>query len=110
MDIDFKNEKLRKIFNSKKGLKKAYGKNAETIMKRMAFLSASANLSLVPSDPPFGCHPLKGDRKGQFAVYLKHPFRLVFTANHSPVPVKPDGVVDIARITAIKIINVEDYH
>ena len=47
---------------------------------------------------------------GQFAVDLKHPYRLIFKPDHNPLPRKDDGGLDLTQITAIKILGVEDYH
>jgi proteic killer suppression protein len=43
------------------------------------------------------CHPLKGNRNGEFAMDLVHPYRLIFK--------KIDNVVELVRIMSI-----EDYH
>ena len=43
------------------------------------------------------CHPLKGNRKNQFAVDLVHPYRLVFE--------KKGTEIQIANI-----IEIIDYH
>ncbi|MBD3338868.1 MAG: system killer suppression protein [Candidatus Lokiarchaeota archaeon] len=111
MDITFKNDKLKKIFNSKKELIRKFGnENAKFIMLRMAVLSAANCLDDVPIDKPDRCHQLKGDRKGDFAVDIKQPFRLIFRPNHDPVPKKDDGGIDLKNVTAIKILEVRDYH
>ena len=83
---------------------------ARTIITRMNLLRESASLSEVPTTPPEGRHVLSGRRRGQYAVDLLHPFRLVFVPNHSPVPTVDGGGVDIERVTAIEIIEVVDYH
>lgn len=82
----------------------------KTIMKRLAVLRAARNLGLVPSTPPDRRHQLRGDRDEQFAVDLVHPHRLVFGANHDPVPRKEDGGIDVEQVTAITITDVIDYH
>lgn len=88
-----------------------YGdKNAKRITIRMAVLSAAPNLAAVPTSKPDRRHQLKGDRHGQFAVDIVHPFRLVFCPNHDPVPRTEDGGIDLFRVTAIEILEVEDYH
>lgn len=43
------------------------------------------------------CHPLAGNRKGEYAMDLVHPHRLVFEQ------VK-------GKIEVVRIINIEDYH
>ena len=80
------------------------------ILRRMALLKNAPNLSCVPTTPPERLHQLTGNREGEFAVDLSQPHRLVFSPNHEPVPTKEDGRLDRARITAIVILEVVDYH
>jgi toxin HigB-1 len=84
--------------------------NARLIMRRMSVLNAAPTLAEVPVTPPERRHELKGDRVGQFAVDVKQPYRLVFVPVGDPVPLREDGGYDLARITAIEILAVEDYH
>jgi len=84
--------------------------NARKIRQRLAELNAAATLADVGRLPPVRLHTLKGDRKGQFAVDVKHPFRLLFELAHDPVPLKHDGGVDMARITRVRVLSIEDYH
>ena len=83
---------------------------AKAIMRRMAVLKAAGNLALVPTTKPERRHQLKGNREGAFAVDLIHPHRLVFEPNHEPMPLTDDGGIDTERVTAIKILEVIDYH
>lgn len=111
MDITFKNEKLAKIFNSEKNLVREYGsENTKYIKRRMGVLVAASSLAEVSHRPPERRHELKEDKKGKFAIDIKHPYRLVFEPNHSPLPLKADGGLDLRKITAITILGVEDYH
>jgi proteic killer suppression protein len=41
---------------------------------------------------------------------LDHPYRLIFISDNDPVPLKKDGGLDWSRITAIKILGVENTH
>ena len=111
MNIVFKTRKLEKIFNSEKELIKAYGlKMAKIIILRMAFLRATSNLYRIPVTPPFRRHQLKGKYKGCFSVDVKHPFRLILRPVNDPMPVLDDGGFDLAKITDIEIMGMEDYH
>jgi toxin HigB-1 len=111
MDITFRDERLAKIFNSEKNLVREYGyENAKKIKYRMAILSTANSLDEVPSRPPERRHELVGNRKGQFAVDVRHPKRLIFKPNHNPLPRKDDGGLDLKKIYAITIIELEDYH
>ncbi len=60
--------------------------------------------------PPVRRHQLTGGQKGQFAIDLVQPYRLIFKPDHEPVPRKDDGGIDLNQVTAIKIIDVKDYH
>lgn len=111
MDIGFAKKKTGRIFNSERLLVKAYGaRQAEEIQDRYFVLRAAPTLAGVPTKPPERRHELKGQRKGEFAVDLVGPFRLIFKPNHDPVPRKEDGGIDVARVTSITILGVEDYH
>ncbi|MCH7613248.1 MAG: system killer suppression protein [Candidatus Marinimicrobia bacterium] len=111
MDIDFKTSKLSKVFNSEKNLNKAYGKQrAKAIMRRMAVLRGAPSLADVPHQKPERRHQLTGNRKGKFAVDITRNERIVFLPNHNPVPTLDVGGIDLEKITAVKIIAVEDYH
>ncbi len=111
MNITFRSEKLAKTFNSERNLVREYGaENARRIMLRMAVLAAANSLDEVPVHPPERRHELSGNRRGQFAVDVKHPQRLIFEPNQDPLPRKADGGLDLKKISAITIVGVEDYH
>ena len=111
MNIIFKTNKLRKIFNCEKELVRTYGaERAAIVKKRMVFLKAANNLYRVPVTPPYYRHQLKGSYKGCFAVNVKHPYRLIFRPANKPLPLLDDGGLDLIRVTDIEIIGLEDYH
>lgn len=111
MEITFKTKRLAKIFSNETELIKKYGKEkSRKIMMRMAVLLNAPDLSCVPTQKPERCHELIDNRKGEFAVDLKHPFRLVFKPVHNPIPYKDDGGIDLVKVTSIEILSVEDYH
>jgi proteic killer suppression protein len=68
------------------------------------------HLGQVPPTKPIRRHQLSGARRGQFAVDLLHPYRLVFRPDHNPMPEKPDGGIDINAVNAIEIIEIIGYH
>lgn len=59
---------------------------------------------------PHRCHQLSGDRDEEFAIDIVHPFRLVFEVAHDPIPRDEFGGVDKERVTAIRFLEVTDYH
>jgi proteic killer suppression protein len=102
---------MQKACNSERESVRAWGSlNARKLRQRLAELQATESLEGMRKLPAARCHPLKGDRVGQFAVNLAHPYRLVFEPANNPVPKKNDGGIDLEKITAITILFVEDYH
>ena len=106
MHVLFRSRKLAKIFNSQRELQKQYGdRMAKTIMMRLAVLKNARTLAKVPVTPPERRHRLTGQRKGQYAVDLVHPYRLVFEPTSGTAEAGDAGAV-----TAITIVEVVDYH
>ncbi len=73
-------------------------------------LRAADTLADISTVPPPRCHGLSGKRADQFAVDVQHPFWLIFEPAYDPAPQKEDGGIDLARVTAIRILEVTDYH
>ena len=109
MEIDFARNKDRAVFNNRKLLVQTYEPdNAKRIMRRMLEFQAAYSLQDIPITPPARRHKLV-NRMHEYAVDIKHPFRLVFTLDPSSAKTA-DGAFDLARITRIIILRVEDYH
>lgn len=111
MDILFKNKKFQKQCNDLNKLKKSHGeRRGKLIRQRLDELRAANVLEVMRNLPQSRCHELKGKRAGQLSVDLDHPYRLVFKVANNPIPRKPIGGLDWIRVTAIKILEVEDTH
>jgi len=111
MEILFKTSKLRKTLSSESQLIREFGKeNARVIMRRMVLLDAADCLADVPTKRPTRRHALSGKRKTQYAIDVKHPFRIVLEPAEDPVPTRADGSLDLELVTSIRILGVEDYH
>lgn len=111
MEIRFKSFRMQKACNSERESVREWGSpNARKLRQRLTELQAAETLEDMRKVPAARCHPLKGDRAGQFAVDLSHPFRLVFEPADNPVQKKNDGGIDLEKITSITILSVEDYH
>ena len=110
MDILFITQHLKKEFTDPKKLLKVHGaKRTKIIKRRMATLRAAdslVDLRLLPGH----CHELTGDRAGQITIALDGPYRLIFEPANEPVPRLQDGGLDWDRVTAIRILEVVDYH
>lgn len=88
---------------------RVYGaENAKRIKCRMIEFQAARSLKDVPASPPPRRHKLS-NRDDEYAVDLKHPFRLVFTPDPSSGR-GSDGMYDLSMVTGIIILRVEDYH
>lgn len=79
-------------------------------MRRMVQLKGADNLADFSRLPQTKFHPLRGDRKSQFAVDADYPFRLIFEPATEHIELTADESVDLSMITAIRIIEVVDYH
>jgi proteic killer suppression protein len=55
-------------------------------------------------------HALKGDRQGQFAVNVDAARRLILEPADDPVPRRPDGGIDLSRVSSMLLVEVDDYH
>ncbi len=110
MDILFKERKFEKQCNRRTLLVCAHGeRRAILIRARLDALRAAACLADLRSLAG-RLHELKGNRKGQLSMDLDHPYRLIVIPDHDPVPSKEDGGMDWSRITAVKILGIEDTH
>lgn len=111
MDVYFSDRKIQKICCDEALLRKEYGaQNAKKIMMRLHEMYSVENLSQISTYPPPRRHQLSGERNGQFAVDIKHPFRIVFVPYSEPIPVLEDGGIDVSKVTSIEIIWIGDYH
>lgn len=83
--------------------------NCRIVQRRLASLLAAETLADMLGVPG-RCHALKGDRAGQYAVHLWEPYRLVFEPADLLLDRTPVGGLDIKQVTAIRILEIVDYH
>lgn len=77
---------------------KAYGNRmAELIDQRIGEISSADTVEMMILFHIGRCHPLKGDRKEQYAVDLVHPHRLVFERKGKEIQIA-------------NIVEIVDYH
>ena len=104
MEVKFKSNKLKKYCeNTSELCKKGGDIMANKIVQRINELNAANCLFDIYCLPQTRLHPLKGKRKGQLAVDLKHPYRLVIEPLNG-------AISDYSTITEIVIIEITDYH
>ncbi len=70
---------------------------ANKIQQRIDEIRASDTVEMMIQYRIGRCHPLMNNRKGQFAMDLVHPYRLVFEKHGD-------------RIQIVKILEIVDYH
>jgi proteic killer suppression protein len=95
VDIEFSDQRLRKVVESRAKMQKKYGSvMTEKIAQRLAALEAADTMEELRALPG-KWHPLVGDYAGCWAAHLEEPYRLI---------VKPDPPGTIV------IIEIVDYH
>jgi len=98
LDITYKTRKLEKICTDVKAAEKAHGPEmADIIHQRIDEITAAETVEMMIQFHIGRCHPLRQNRKGQYAVDLVHPYRLVFE--------KHGNTIQIAHI-----LEIIDYH
>ena len=80
------------------------------LLIKLGELEAAETLEDMRYMPAARCREKKGDRKGQLSVDLQHPYRLIFTPDHDPPPVKSGGGLDWSEVTRVVILEIVDYH
>lgn len=99
MRIEYKNNNLRKVCTDYTKASKSYGERmVELIHLRIDQLMAADSVDQMVKFSIGRCHPLHGDREGQYALDLVHPHRLIF--------IRVNDEIKIVRIVEI----VDDYH
>ena len=109
MNIDFKNNKLKKTLTNASEIKKHYGTMAKKVSLRMEQFYAAPFLADIIDNPSANCHALTGGRAGQWAVDISANYRIIFEINQS-IPVNKGGSINTQKITDIMIIEITDYH
>jgi proteic killer suppression protein len=109
MDITFGNNKLEKYANKDSFCKKKLGASAKRYKQRLDQLRFAETLEDCRYLPG-NYHELIGNRKGQWACDLAHPYRLIFEPHEQPIPTNEDGQYIWVEIKGVEIIEVEDYH
>ena len=88
MDITYKNNKLEKVCTDAKVAERSYGKEmAEKIQMRIDEITAADTIEMMIQFHIGRCHSLTNNRKGQYAMDLVHPYRLVFEKHGNEIQV-----------------------
>lgn len=98
MEVTYKNKRIKKVCTDKSVAQKQYGKRIAVVLaQRIMEIEASESVEMMIKFHIGRCHPLSSDRKGQYALDLVHPHRLVFSVKEEKVQVA-------------EIVEIVDYH
>jgi plasmid maintenance system killer protein len=112
MLIEYKTPQLKKFCETSNLGSRRWGDQVmKMVEQRLYQLKAVRNLedlrNLAPGANP---HPLKGKYAGKFGVHLHGGYRMIFEATNDPSEYETADGVDRRKITAIRILEVKDYH
>lgn len=98
MEVTYKTNKIKKICTDAKVSDGTYGNEmSEKIQMRIAEIEAADTVEEMIKFHIGRCHPLTNNRKGQYAVDLVHPYRMVFEKHGN-------------KIQVAHIMEIVDYH
>lgn len=88
MEITYKSKKIQKLCTEPKVAERSYGSEmAEKIHMRIDQITAIDTVEMMIQCRIGRCHPLTQNRKGQYAMDLVHPYRLVFEKHGNKVQI-----------------------
>lgn len=110
MEVLFASAKLQKVCSSQRQLAREWGtKGAKKIGLRLQQLAAAVTLEDM-RNVPGRCHELGGSRKGQLAIDVHQPYRMMFKPTPNPPPTTADGGLDWQEVDSITVTEIVDYH
>ena len=78
MEVKFRTRKLQRQYENHVEADKAYGEEvARRYIQRIELIKQVRDLDELKALPGLDCHPLKGDRKGHWAIRLTGFCRLI---------------------------------
>ncbi len=98
MEITYKSKNIMKVCTNASYAERKYGSDmAEKIHQRIDEIDASETVEEMIQFHIGRCHQLNGNRKGQYAMDLIHPQRLIFEKRGNEIQI-------------VRIIEITDYH
>lgn len=80
MQVEFRTKRLKREFVKSKYAVRRYGKAvADRYIERINIIKSAIDIEQLENLPAINCHPLKGDRKGEWSIKLTGRARLIFT-------------------------------
>jgi proteic killer suppression protein len=88
MEIHFRTTLLQKAFENHGLAARKYGEAvARKYVQRVTLIKQARSLEEIMAIHGLRCHPLKGNRKGQYAISLDYRYRLIFTVSRGELEV-----------------------
>ncbi len=88
MEIEYKNRQICRICEDMAAAQKKHGlRMAEKINQRIGEIRAADSVEQMIKFGIGDCHPLHQDRRGQYAVSLVQPYRLIFEQKDSKIQI-----------------------
>lgn len=104
MIIHYADKKLEKILTDKRLLKKYYSNDFTRICNRLSEMKAANNLGEIPEVPPPRRHKLSGNMKNCWGIDYSRNDRFIIC------PYGRYDINDLATVTEIEILDLDDYH
>ena len=80
MQVEFRTNKLRRQYEQNLEAQRSFGeKVARRYIQRINIIKEARDIEELRTMPVLHCHPLKGERAGQWAINLTEQYRLIFT-------------------------------
>lgn len=96
--INYKSNSLERVCTNYSAAQRKYGERmAKLIHQRVNEIQAADSIEMLVQYSIGRCHQLEGNRKGEYAMDLVHPYRLILKQSKMDVKL-------------MQIINIEDYH
>jgi len=103
LKIEYKSNRLKRACTDFSVAKRDYGVNmANLIHQRVNEISSADSVEMLCRFSIGKCHPLEGNRTGQYAMNLVQPYRLVF----EKICIEEEG----RNIEIVRILSIENYH
>ena len=110
MEIEFQNNKLRKLAENERKCYKELGERRATLfLQRLDDLYNAVTLEDVRYLPG-NYHELTANRKGQWACDLDQPYRLIFEPLENQIPSDENGKYLWVKIVGVEIVEITNYH
>ncbi len=98
LNIQYRTNSLEKVCTDYSKAQKKYSVDmANKIHQRISEIQSAISVEMLVRFSIGRCHQLTGNRKGEYAMDLVHPYRIVFEHING-------------KIEFVKIIKIEDYH